>query len=69
MKSFVADATLAIATVAGVLALIVAHEVLAALAGGSERFAPARRWLAVAVGVLVVILAVLIAARFYYLRT
>jgi ABC-type antimicrobial peptide transport system permease subunit len=69
VKSLVANAALAIVTVAGVLALVVVHEVLAVLENDSDRFALARRWLAVAVAVLVVIVAAVIAARFYYLRT
>ncbi len=69
MKSLVANAALAIVTVTAVLAVIVAHEVLAAIADGSQRFSVARRWLAVATAVLVVIVAAVIAARFYYLRT
>ena len=69
MKSLVANAALAIVIVVGVLALIVAHEVLATLANGSDRFALTRRWLSVAIAVLVLVVAVVIVARFYYLRT
>jgi hypothetical protein len=69
MKSLVASAALGIVSVASVLVLIVVHEVLAAMANGPERFAVARRWLSVAIAILVAVLAVVIIARFYYLRT
>lgn len=69
MKTLVANAALGIVMVAGVLLLIVLHEVLAAVANGPDRFGVARRRLSVAIAVLVVVLALLIAARFYYLRT
>ncbi len=69
MKSLVASAALGIASVASVLLLIVVHEVLAAIANGPDRFSVARRWLSVAIAVLVTVLAVVIIARFYYLRT
>lgn len=69
MKSLSANAPLAIFLVASVLALIVSHEYLAALAGDSDRFAMTRRWLSRAFTVLVVVLSLLIISRFYYLRT
>ena len=69
MKTLVANAALGIVSVALVLALIVAHEFLAAVADGADRFVTARRWMAVAVAVLTALLAILIIARFYYLRT
>lgn len=69
MKSLVANAALGIASVAAVLILIVIHELLAAMAGGPDRYVVARRWLSVVIGVLVALLAILIIARFYYLRT
>lgn len=69
MKSLVANAALGIASVASVLVLIVVHELLAVIAGGADRFAVARRWLTVVIAVLVAALALLIIARFYYLRT
>ncbi len=69
MKAFVANTALAIALVASVLTLIVVHEFLASVADGTSRFVPIRRWLAVSVGVLAVLLGALIVARFYFLRT
>lgn len=69
MKSLVANAAVGIVTVVSVLVLIVMHEVLAAIAGTSDRYVVARRWLSRAFAVLGIVLAVLIAARFYYLRT
>ena len=68
MKTLVANAALGIVSVGLVLALIVAHEFLAAIANGADRFVTARRWMVVAVVVLAALLAVLILARFYYLR-
>jgi hypothetical protein len=68
MRSLATDSALAIATVSAVLALIIGHEVLAAVAGGTDRFVVTRRWLSRAFTVLLVLLAVLIIARFYYLR-
>jgi hypothetical protein len=68
VRSFVASAALGIVSVASVLVLIVVHEVLAAIANGPDRFMVARRWLSVAVAVLSVVLAIVIIARFYYLR-
>ena len=69
MKSLVANAAIGIASVASVLILIVVHEVLATIANGPDRFIAARRLLGVVIAVLVAVLAVLIVARFYYLRT
>lgn len=69
MKSLVANAALGIASVSTVLILIAIHEVLAAIAGGPDRFVVVRRWLSVVIGLLVAVLAILIIARFYYLRT
>jgi hypothetical protein len=69
MKSLTTNAVLAIFSVSSVLILIIAHEALAAIAGGSDRFVVTRRWLSWAFTILGVLLAVLIAARFYYLRT
>ncbi len=69
MRAFFSNGALGILVVAPVLALMVAHEVLAALAGGQSRFVTDRRRLTVVVVVLVVVLAVVIIARFYYLRT
>jgi hypothetical protein len=69
MKSLVASAALGIASVASVLILIVVHECLAAMANGPDKFVAIRRWLTVIITVLVGVLAILIVARFYYLRT
>jgi hypothetical protein len=69
MKAFFSNGVLGILVVAPVLILMVAHEVLAVLAGGQTRFVTARRRLTLVVGVLVVVLAAVIIARFYYLRT
>jgi hypothetical protein len=69
VKTLVANAALGIVSVASVLILIVIHEVLATIADGPGRFTVARRRLSLAIAVLVVVLAVLIVARFYYLRT
>jgi hypothetical protein len=69
VKSLVANAALGIVSVASVLVLIVIHELLAAIAGGPDRFVVARRWLTIVIGVLVAALALIIIARFYYLRT
>jgi type IV secretory pathway VirB2 component (pilin) len=68
VKSFVANAAVGIASVASVLILIIVHEALAAMADGADRFAWARRWLAGAIATLVVVLAIIVIARFYYLR-
>ena len=68
MRSLATDSALAIVTVAGVLVLIISHEFLAAVAGGADRFVVTRKWLSRAFTVLLVLLAVLIIARFYYLR-
>jgi hypothetical protein len=68
MRSLATDSALAIATVTAVLALIIGHEVLAAVAGQTSRFVVTRRWLSRAFTVLLVLLAILIIARFYYLR-
>ena len=69
MRSLTANAAFGIVAVASVLVLIVAHEVLAAIAGTSDRYVVARRWVSRAFAVLAVVLAVLIVARFYYLRS
>ncbi len=69
MKSLTTNSVLAIISVAGVIALIVTHELLAAIAGTSDRFVLARRWLFRASMVFGIVVAVLIVARFYYLRT
>ena len=69
MRSLVANAAVGIVSVSIVVALIVVHEVLAALAGADGRFVVARRRLAVVTTVFALLLAVVIAARFYYLRT
>ncbi len=69
MKTLVANAALGIVSVSLVLALIVAHEFLAAVANGPSRFATTRRWMMIAIAVLASLLALLIIARFYYLRT
>ena len=66
MRSLATNAALAIATVSAVLLLIMAHEVLAAIS--TDRFVLAKRWLVVSFTVLGLLLAVLVAARFYYLR-
>lgn len=68
MKSLSTNAALAIFSVSSVLVLIIAHEVLAVIAGDSDRFVLTRRWLSWAFSILLVLLAVLVAARFYYLR-
>jgi hypothetical protein len=68
MKSLSTNSALAIFSVSSVLILIIAHEVLAAIAGDSDRFVLTRRRLSWAFSILCVLLAVLIAARFYYLR-
>jgi hypothetical protein len=69
MKALVANAALGIVSVASVLVLIVVHEVLAAVANGADRFVVARRRLSVAIAILGAVLALVIIARFYYLRT
>jgi hypothetical protein len=69
MKALASNAIVAIVTVASVLSLIVAHEVLSAIAGDSERFAETKRWVSRAFTVLGMILAGVIVARFYYLRS
>ena len=66
MKSLATNAPLAIVTVVAILLLIVSHELLAAIS--TERFAPAKRWLMFGFAALGLLLTVLIAARFYYLR-
>jgi len=66
MRSLASNAPLAIATVTAILLLIVAHELLAAVA--VDRFGPAKRWLTIGFAALGLLLTVLIAARFYYLR-
>jgi threonine/homoserine/homoserine lactone efflux protein len=68
MRSLATDSALAIVTVTTVLVLIIGHEFLAAVAGETNRFVMTRRWLSWAFTVLLVLLAVLIIARFYYLR-
>ena len=68
MRSLATNSALAILTVSSVLALIIGHELLAAVAGESNRFVVTRRWVSRAFTVLLVLLAVLIIARFYYLR-
>jgi hypothetical protein len=68
MKSLATNTALAIVSVASVLTLLVAHELLAAIAGDSDRFVMARRWLSRVFTALGVLLVVVIAARFYYLR-
>ncbi len=68
MKGLATNDPLAIFSVASVLTLILAHELMAAIAGESDRFVIARRWLSRGFTVLGVVLVVLIAARFYYLR-
>jgi hypothetical protein len=69
MRSFVANAAVGIVSVSIVLVLIIVHEVLAAIAGAGSRFVVARRRLAGATAGFALLLAVLIAARFYYLRS
>jgi F0F1-type ATP synthase assembly protein I len=66
MKSLATNSLLAIVTVAAVLLMIMAHEVLAAIS--IDRFVLAKRWLVVGFTVLGLLLTVLIASRFYYLR-
>jgi predicted ferric reductase len=66
MRWLATSAPLAIATVATIIILIVAHELLAAIS--TDRFTPAKRWLTFGFAALGVLLTVLIAARFYYLR-
>ncbi len=68
MRSLATNSALAIVTVSSVMVLIIGHELLAAVAGETDRFVVARRWLTWAFTVLLVLLAVLIIARFYYLR-
>jgi len=67
VRSLATSSPLAIVTVATVLLLIMAHEVLAAIS--SDRFVLAKRWLFVGFTVFAVVLTVIIALRFYYLRT
>ena len=69
MRSVVANAAVGILSVSIVLVLIVVHEVLAAIAGADSRFVVARRRLAAVATVFGLLLAGLIAARFYYLRS
>ncbi|HXW34072.1 MAG TPA: hypothetical protein VEJ87_05790 [Acidimicrobiales bacterium] len=69
MKSLATNAPVAIISVASVLVLIITHEVLAAIAGDSDRFVLTRRWLSRLFSVLFVAVAFLIIIRFYYLRT
>jgi hypothetical protein len=69
MKTFVANAAVGIISVSIVMVLIILHEVLAAIAGAGNRFVIARHRLARATTVFALLLAVLIAARFYYLRS
>ncbi len=68
MRMLVSNAAFGILVVVPLLMLMVAHEVLAALAGGQPRFVTVRRRLSVVVAVLGVVLAFVIIARFYYLR-
>jgi hypothetical protein len=68
MRSLATDSALAIFTVTAVLVLIISHEVLAAVAGPAQRFVVTLRWLSRAFTLLLVLLAILIIARFYYLR-
>jgi hypothetical protein len=68
MRSLATNSALAIVTVSSVMVLIIGHEFLAAVAGETNRFVVARRWVSRAFSVLLVLLAVLIIARFYYLR-
>jgi hypothetical protein len=67
MKSLASNAPLAIAAVVSVILLVMAHELLSAIAG-ADRFAPARKWLIRASVVTGLVVTVLIFARFYYLR-
>jgi hypothetical protein len=69
MRFLAVNAPLAIVLVASVLVLIVSHEVLAAVAGPTDRFPVARRRLVWAFTVLGIMLTIVIAARFYYLRS
>jgi hypothetical protein len=69
MKSFVANAAVGIVSVSIVVVLIMIHEVLSAIAGADGRFVVARRRLAVAATVFALLLAIVIASRFYYLRS
>ena len=66
MRSLASNAPLAIATVTAMILLVVSHELLAAIA--TDRFTPAKRWLTFGFATLGLLLTVLIAARFYYLR-
>ncbi len=69
MRVLVANAAVGISSVSIVLVLIVVHEVLAAIAGADRRFVVARHRLTAVTTVFTLILAGLIAARFYYLRS
>ena len=69
MKSFVANAAVGIVSVSIVVVLIMIHEVLSAIAGADGRCVVARRRLAVAATVFALLLAIVIASRFYYLRS
>ena len=68
MRTLVSNAAVGVLVIVPMLVVMVAHEVLAALAGGQGRFATARRRLSVVVAILGVALMVVIVARFYYLR-
>ena len=67
MKSLATNSPLAVITVVAVLLLITAHEVLAVV-DGADRFVAARRWLVRGLTVVGILLTVMIATRFYYLR-
>jgi hypothetical protein len=68
MRSLVTDGLLGLAVTVPVLALLAVHELLSAIEGDSKRFAVARRNLSIVIWVLVVVVAIVVAARFYYLR-
>jgi len=68
MRTLVSNGAVGVLVVVPLLAVMVAHEVLAAMAGGQGRFVTARRRLSVVVAILGVVLMVVIIARFYYLR-
>ena len=66
MRALATNAPLAITTVVAIIVLVVAHELLSAIS--TARFPRAKRWLTFGFASFGLLLTVLIAARFYYLR-
>jgi hypothetical protein len=69
VKTLVANGAVGIIVVGLSLLAIVSHLVLSAIADGGDRFVTARRRIVTITAVLMLVLAVVIVARFYYLRS